>query len=77
MSEFWTQALPIVFMYGCVALLGPFVAIAMWMAFDGDRLREDVAEDIVLTSEARTEVRAEAPDARGMQPQPREATSAA
>ena len=40
MSEFMREALPIIFMYGCVLALGPFIGIAMWMAFDGDRLRE-------------------------------------
>lgn len=43
MSEFMREALPIIFMYGCVLALGPFIGIAMWMAFDGDRLREDDA----------------------------------
>jgi hypothetical protein len=41
MSEFMRDALPIIFMFGCVLALGPFIAIAMWMAFDGDRLREE------------------------------------
>jgi hypothetical protein len=40
MSETMREALPIIFMYGCVLALGPFIAFAMWMAFDGDRLRE-------------------------------------
>ena len=42
MSEFMREALPIFFMFGCVLALGPFIAVAMWMAFDGDRLREPV-----------------------------------
>lgn len=43
MSDFMREALPIIFMYGCVLALGPFIGIAMWMAFDGDRLREPEA----------------------------------
>ena len=43
MSEFMREALPIIFMYACVLALGPFIAVAMWMAFDGDRLREPEA----------------------------------
>ncbi len=49
MSEFMREALPIIFMYGCVLALGPFIGIAMWMAFDGDRLREpELAVDATL-----------------------------
>lgn len=48
MSEFMREALPIFFMYGCVLALGPFIAIAMWMAFDGDRLREP--EEVATSS---------------------------
>ncbi|MCW2920797.1 MAG: hypothetical protein JWL76_671 [Thermoleophilia bacterium] len=44
MSEFTREALPIMFMFGCVLLLVPFIAVAMWMAFDGDRLREPEGE---------------------------------
>ena len=48
MSEFMREALPIIFMYACVLALGPFIAVAMWMAFDGDRLREDEVAAPVL-----------------------------
>lgn len=44
MSETMREALPIIFMSGCVLLLAPFIALAMWMAFDGDRLREPEVE---------------------------------
>lgn len=44
MSETMREALPIFFMFGCVLALGPFIAMAMWMAFDGDRLREPQVE---------------------------------
>lgn len=40
MSEFTRELIPILFMYGCVLLLGPFIGFAMWMAFDGDSVRE-------------------------------------
>ncbi|MCB0880206.1 MAG: hypothetical protein KDC46_14630 [Thermoleophilia bacterium] len=43
MHTFVHEVLPFVFMYTCVLMLGPFVAFAMWMAFDGDRLREPEA----------------------------------
>lgn len=48
MSETMREALPIIFMYGCVLLLGPFVGFAMWAAFDGDRLRE--VDEVETTS---------------------------
>jgi hypothetical protein len=41
MSEFMREALPIFFMYGVVGLLGPLVGLTMWMALDGDRLRDE------------------------------------
>jgi hypothetical protein len=41
MSDTMREVLPVVFMFGCVLALGPFIAFAMWLAFDGDRLRED------------------------------------
>jgi hypothetical protein len=41
MSEFAREALPIAVMYGFVLLLAPFIGYAMWIAFEGDRLRED------------------------------------
>ncbi len=53
MSEFMREALPIIFMFGCVLALVPFISIAMWMAFDGDRLREPEAE--VATTHPLTE----------------------
>lgn len=37
MSEFTRELIPILFMYGFVLLLGPFIGFAMWMAFEGDR----------------------------------------
>ncbi len=53
MSDFMREALPIMFMYGCVLALGPFVGIAMWMAFDGDRER---THDAPVAEPAATQV---------------------
>jgi len=36
MSETMRQVIPILFMFGFVGLLAPFMAFVMWMAFDGD-----------------------------------------
>lgn len=41
MSELTREIIPIVVMYGFVLLLAPFIAVTMWVAFDGDRLRVD------------------------------------
>jgi len=46
MSETTREMIPILFMYGFVSLLAPFIGFAMWMAFDGDRLREDTAAEV-------------------------------
>ncbi len=54
MSEFMREALPIIFMYACVLALGPFIAFAMWMAFDGDRLRDDAALQVAAAPERDT-----------------------
>ncbi len=62
MSDFMREALPIMFMFCCVLALGPLVGFAMWMAFDGDRLREDHAELPVAQTTADT---AKAPSADG------------
>lgn len=56
MSEFMREALPIIFMYGVVVLLGPFIAFAMWMAFDGDRLREEDSAANVLAATAANDI---------------------
>lgn len=48
-SQFMQELIPVVFMYACVLALGPFIAGAMWLAFDGDRLRED-AEPVATTA---------------------------
>ena len=55
MSETTREMIPILFMYGFVFLLAPFIGFAMWMAFDGDRLREEEAEQ-VAASEASTKM---------------------
>jgi hypothetical protein len=53
MSETMREALPILFMFGVAGLLGPLVGLTMWIAFDGDRLREDLREQATVTDEVR------------------------
>ncbi len=66
MSEFVREALPIFFMYGVVLLLGPLIGITMWMAFDGDRLREgETQADLApILGEGNERERSAAPAAR-------------
>lgn len=52
MSEFARQAVPIVVMYGFVLLLLPFIGYAMWLAFDGDSLREPDADAVEANAAA-------------------------
>ena len=53
MSETMREAIPIIFMFGCVLLLGPFIGFAMWMMYDGDRAYTDepAKEQAVTTVE--------------------------
>lgn len=44
MSDTMREVVPVLFMFGCVLALGPIVGYAIWLAFDGDRLREDEVE---------------------------------
>ena len=44
MSETMHQALPIIAMYGFVSLLAPFIAAALWFAFEGDRMNAAAAQ---------------------------------
>jgi hypothetical protein len=59
MSELAREILPIAFMYSFVLLLAPFIAMAMYFAFDGDRLR--VIEDELATEAAPERVAPAAP----------------
>lgn len=43
MGEVARQAVPIVVMFGFVLLLAPFIGFGLWLAFDGDRIREEQA----------------------------------
>lgn len=62
MHTFVHEVLPFVFMYTCVLMLGPFVAFAMWMAFDGDRLREPEAAETVEAAPTVAEAPTPAPN---------------
>ena len=44
MSDTMREVVPVLFMFGCVFALGPLVGYAIWLAVDGDRLREDEDE---------------------------------
>jgi hypothetical protein len=57
MSEFAREALPIAVMYGFVLLLAPFIGYAMWIAFEGDRLREDAPASAAAEAPATQDVR--------------------
>lgn len=52
MSELTREMIPIIVMYGFVLLLAPFIGITMWVAFDGDRLREPELEVDATTAPA-------------------------
>lgn len=52
MSDLTREMIPIIVMYGFVLLLAPFIAMAMWMAFDGDRLRVDAEEGAPTAADA-------------------------
>lgn len=54
MSETMHQALPIIFMYGFVSLLAPFIAAALWFAFEGDRLNAAAAQANLAAQAAAT-----------------------
>ena len=59
MSELAREIIPIAVMYGFVLLLAPFIGIAMWMAFDGDRDRTaapPVEAEMSLAEPAETQV---------------------
>jgi hypothetical protein len=41
-SDLTREIIPIAVMYGFVLLLAPFIAYAMWLAFEGDRPSEPI-----------------------------------
>lgn len=70
MSELAKEILPIAVMYGFVLLLAPFIGVTMWVAFDGDRPREPLADDSTTTVEPIEVVipdRVQVPDPAGEQ----------
>ena len=71
MSETMREAIPIIVMYGFVLLLAPFIGFALWMAFDGDRVRAQSDVD-APTAEAAT-----APTTIDAQPKPQRAITTA
>lgn len=66
MSELARELIPIVVMYFFVFLLAPFIAVTMWVAFDGDKLREPEGEGAGASSlEQREQVSVQTGEALG------------
>lgn len=47
MSDFWQQAIPVLFMFGICLALAPFIGFAMWLGLSGDKARELAAAERV------------------------------
>ena len=55
MNDTLREALPIIFMYCCAFLLAPFIAYALYIAFEGDRRNAPVVEATEEPAEATTD----------------------
>jgi hypothetical protein len=64
MSELAREIIPIAVMYVFVLALAPFIGLAMWVAFDGDRLVEPEAAPLPETDATPATVEQITPEAR-------------
>lgn len=55
MSQFVSELIPIAFMYLFCFALAPFIAWALWMAFEGDREQPAETETVEPTVDAAAE----------------------
>lgn len=64
MSELAREIIPIAVMYGFVLLLAPFIGVAIWIAYDGDRVTAPAEDAAFGTEQVTTEATQDSAQAR-------------